>query len=96
MAISAQEVDILLSSVMVQYIFNTVFKDHNDGKEFDIQAWKNKLEEVTSDPMFNLSQEKQKQFADYCINLDQFAVDASTIQNYIEDKPQETPQLTLL
>ena len=96
MAISAQEIDIILSSVMVQYIFNTVFKDHNDGKEFDIQAWKDKLEEVTSDPMFNLSQEKQKQFADYCINLDQFAADASTIQNRIEDKPQEKPQLTLL
>lgn len=96
MAISAQEIDIILSSVMVQYIFNTVFKDHNDGKEFDIQAWKDKLEEVTSDPMFNLSQEKQKQFADYCINLDQFAADASTIQNHIEDKPQEKPQLTLL
>lgn len=96
MAISAQEIDIILSSVMVQYIFNTVFKDHNDGKEFDIQAWKDKLEEVTSDPMFNLSQEKQKQFADYCINLDQFAADASIIQNHIEDKPQEKPQLTLL
>ena len=96
MAISAQEIDILLSSVMVQYIFNTVFKDHNNGKEFDIQAWKDKLEEVTSDPMFNLSQEKQKQFADYCINLDQFAADASTIQNHIENKSQEKTQLTLL
>jgi len=96
MAISAQEIDILLSSVMVQYIFNTVFKDHNDGKEFDIQTWKNKLEEITSDPMFNLSQEKQKQFADYCINLDQFAADASAIQSHIKDKSQEKPQLTLL
>ncbi len=96
MAMSVQEIDILLSSVMVQYIFNTMFKDHNDGKEFDIQAWKDKLEEVTSDPMFNLSQEKQKQFADYCINLDQFAADASTIQNRTENKSQEKSRLTLV
>ena len=76
MGISEEEKGLIFSSAMMQYIFNKTFQDHNDNKKFNFNAWSKRLDELTSDPMFNLSKEKQEQFQDACINLDQFIEDA--------------------
>ena len=65
-----------LSSAMNQYIFNKIFEDHNDGKIFNAEKWLKDVEELTSDSLFSISQEKQEKLAELITNLDKYAGDA--------------------
>lgn len=73
MAFSQEEIAMIVNSAMQQYVFNKIFEDHNGGKSFNLEAFTKKAQELSSDPLFNLSQEKQQAFADMMLNLDQFA-----------------------
>ena len=87
MAISDQEKQVILSSAMIQYIFNKTFADHNDGKVFDMANWGEEIDKITDDPMFAISQEKQEELAKCIINLDKYAADASDLS-----KPADSNQ----
>lgn len=89
MMISDEEKALLFQSASNKYIFDKIFKDHNDGKEFDLESWFNKIDELTSDPMFNLDKEKQKEFSDLLTNLDDFTKDGE------EEAKPATPKLVL-
>lgn len=73
MSFSQEEVGMFLSSAMTQYIFNKIFEDHNNGCSFDTEKFIADIQDLSSDPLFSLSKEKQAQLAEKLINLDQYA-----------------------
>lgn len=73
MGFSQEEAGMLLSSATAQYIFNKIFEDHNNGCSFDTEKFIADIQDLSSDPLFPLSNEKQAQLAEKLINLDQYA-----------------------
>lgn len=49
MAFSPQELDVLFTGAMQNYIFKFAFESRNPGCEFDTQAWVEDLNEIVSD-----------------------------------------------
>lgn len=64
----------LLSSAMNQYVFQKIFQEHNNGKSFDMDKWISEASSIVSDPMFAISEDKQKKLGELLENLDDFAM----------------------
>ena len=83
-----QEKAMLLSGAVNNYIFYTLFEQQNPGYTFDQEAFFNKIEKITADPMFALSPEKQAELGEVIEDLNQFKKVKQKSSSKIVDKPK--------
>jgi hypothetical protein len=79
MAFSPQDIDMLLSGAMNNYIFKFAFESRNPGCEFDVDSWRKDLDKFSSNDLMIMNAEKQRQIQDILGNLDKYAKKRSTI-----------------
>ena len=72
-----EQLIMILSNFMNQYVFNKIFQDNNNGKKFDMEKWFKDAEKQASEDMFFLSAEKQKKFVEQLGNLDNYIFDSA-------------------
>jgi len=74
MKLRPQEIDMLFSGAMQNYIFNFAFESRNPGCEFDIDSWVEALEDVMGTNELNImNKETQEKMEKVLNNLDAFA-----------------------
>jgi hypothetical protein len=74
MAFSPQDIDMLLSGAMNNYIFKFAFESRNPGCEFDIDSWMKDLDKFSSNDLMIMNADKQREIQNILGNLDQYAV----------------------
>ena len=79
MAFSPQDIDMLLSGAMNNYIFKFAFESRNPGCEFDVDSWRKDLDKFSSNDLMIMNAEKQRQIQVILGNLDKYAKKRSTI-----------------
>lgn len=79
MAFSPQDIDMLLSGAMNNYIFKFAFESRNPGCDFDVDSWRKDLDKFSSNDLMIMNAEKQRQIQDILGNLDKYAKKRSTI-----------------
>lgn len=79
MAFSAQDIDMLLSGAMNNYIFKFAFESRNPGCDFDVDSWRKDLDKFSSNDLMIMTAEKQHEIAEVLGNLDKYAKKRSTI-----------------
>jgi hypothetical protein len=79
MAFSPQDIDMLLSGAMNNYIFKFAFESRNPGCEFDVDSWRKDLDKFSSNDLMIMNAEKQRQIQDILGNLDKYAKKRSII-----------------
>ena len=80
MAFHPQEIDMLFSGAMQNYLFKFAFESRNPGCEFDMQAWVDDLNKFNSNDLMIMSRDKQKEIQDVIGNLDKYAKKKTTIE----------------
>ena len=79
MAFSPQDIDMLLSGAMNNYIFKFAFESRNPGCDFDVDSWRKDLDKFSSNDLMIMTAEKQHEIAEVLGNLDKYAKKHSTI-----------------
>ena len=80
MAFSPQEVDMLLSGAMNNYLFKFAFESRNPGCEFDVQAWVDDLNKFSSNDLMIMNAAKQQEIQNVLSDLDKYAKKKSSIE----------------
>ena len=80
MAFSPQEIEMLFSGAVQNYIYNWAYESRNPGCEFDMQAWVDDLNKFNSNDLMIMSRDKQKEIQDVIGNLDKYAKKKTTIE----------------
>lgn len=79
MAFHPQEIDMLFSGAMQNYLFKFAFESRNPGCEFDMESWLKDLNKFSSNELTIMSKEKQKEMQSVLSDLDKYAKKKNSI-----------------
>lgn len=79
MAFHPQEIDMLFSGAMQNYLFKFAFESRNPGCEFDMESWLKDLNKFSSNELTIMSKEKQKEMQSVLNDLDKYAKKKNSI-----------------
>ncbi len=79
MAFHPQEIDMLFSGAIQNYLFNFAFESRNPGCEFDMESWLKDLNKFSSNELTIMSKEKQKEMQSVLNDLDKYAKKKNSI-----------------
>ena len=79
MAFHPQEIDMLFSGAMQNYLFKFAFESRNPGCEFDMESWLKDLNKFSSNELTIMSKKKKKEMQSVLNDLDKYAKKKNSI-----------------